>query len=388
MTTSIGIEVNVANFATPNTTDWTSAIQAAVNSLPSQGGRVYLPTDLNWFSVSGTITIPNGGVVFDGNGNTIILSADVPLFRVCQVNTTLQNFRVLGRGISSNANNYVISTDTAAGNLLVRNVTMTGVGSGIKLKGTFFRLDDVSISEFSNNGGIGIYINQVGVGDGIGFINQCVVTGSPNDRPFAAVFADSGSAIQITSCEFMQTKNSLYLKPLPGSAAIGSYTVVNTFFDTFNDSGVIFDSSNSPGVHFQRMRFSSCWISNGGQAVGTPIAFNIPAGTIVDSLIVSDCEFYGNHVGFLVGDNCHLSPLLISNSVFGGNKQADISIGLNNQNFTLNGCYSGPWGGFSEGVNGVYINPNCKNYIITNNRIRKFTDLGTTPKVVANNLTS
>lgn len=379
---------SVADFApagsmTNASYDWTSAIQNAVNSLGA-GGTVYFPPKATWYKVSGTITIGNANTCVDGSNAVIEMTSNVTLFYLTEVRIIIKDLTVLG-GVAMTASSYIIDTSTNTGNTRFENINGSNVGSGFRVRGNYFIIDNCIIESICQDG-YGVYINCTSAGDGIGWITGCTFTGTPSIRPKACVFADDGGAIQITSCEFMQCQYALWLQPAAGVVAMGAFMASNTFFDTFDYAGVYFDNSVNPTTEFQRNVITGSWLSNGGATTGSPngVGFLVNNNTTVKSVLIDACEFFGDNIGISIGNNCDIGALTITNCVISGSNgsgtaNADISIGSSAEHFIIDGCSAGAFGGYNPSTNGVYINPGCVDFIISNNDFYNVTITGTAP---------
>lgn len=431
---------SVKGFAPPgaesnNDYDWTAAIQAAVDSM-SGGGTVYFPPRSLWYRIDGTITVSSNGITVDGNNNVLQWYNDVNLFTVTGSSFTLKNIRIYNNGSTTySPANYCVNGGVNASNMRLDNVTCLDCGSGLLFRSNLFWVSDCEFSSLPQDG-YGVYINASGPGDGIGFISSSIFSGTGNDfgptgiltpgqRPNACIFCEDGGAVQIDSCELMQSKYSLLLRPNSTVGAMGSFMCSNTFFDTFDYAGISYDNAANPTAHFQRNLFSNCWISNGGQTnktwngsvwedIPTGEGILIPDNCNVDGLQVNNCQFFGDNFGILIGNNCTLNGITITDSVFGLTAvtgsvshyaNADISIGSNAENFSIEGNSAGTNGGWFPSINGVYINSNsadflinnnrldkltidtnCNNYVIDGNILNEFTDVGDNPKIIEGNL--
>ena len=368
--------------------DWTTAIQNAVNSLGTSGGTVYFPSRTAWYKVSSTITINNINTLIEGANVTIEMMANTTLFNVTQDNVTIQNIKINSNvGAPLTASSYIVDTSTTSANLRLENITASTLGSGFRVRGNYFRITGCQLDGIAANG-YGTYINCTGAGDGIGWLTACSFSGTPAVRPKACVFADDGVAIQITSCEFMQCQYALWLQPAVGVVAIGAFMASNTFFDTFDYAGVYFDNSVNPTAEFQRNVITGSWLSNGAATLisGAPngVGFLTNNNTIIKSLLIDACEFFGDNIGIQIGNDCIIDALNITNCVIsgstgGGTANADISIGSNAEHFVIDGCSAGAFGGYSQSTNGVYINPGCVDFIVSNNDFYNVSINGTSP---------
>ena len=449
--------------------DWTSAIQAAIDSMGISGGLVYFPSKnapsagYDSYHVSGTITVNKNAITIDGFRNYVTLDADTTLFSLGTTggnyNVTIQNFVIIGdSGVTFTPSSYIIDTTIDVGALRVNNLSCLHFGSGVRLRGNYFYIIDCKIDNICQDG-YGIYINQYGSGDGLGWIANTSCSGVPNTytngnpvsvpgaRPKACVFCDEGGAIQITSCEFFQAQVSLWLQPTATTSGLGGFMCVNTFFDTFDYSGILFDNTVNPSAVFLWNVISNCWISNGGQTnkiynSGTGIwqeyptgtGINIPNNCKVEGLLVSNCEFYGNYIGVGIGNNCALEGISLKGNILAcGTEfypgQAEINIGANAEKFLISDNFVGKLSGFYPSTNGVFINTGCvdfsvvdnrmqnmemyggssaqtgycviannsfdtqlfistycSNYVVEGNKINGFSDSGSQPKIVSNNL--
>lgn len=472
-----------------NNYDWTSAIQAAVDSLATGGGVVHFPNRPLWYRIDGTINVTTNGIVIDGGNQVFQWYTDNTMFNVTEGNFTIKNMRIYNNSsVVYSPLSFFVDTGINVGMLRVEDITCLECGSAIRAKGNYFRITNCQFENITHDG-YGVLISATGGGDGIGWITASTFSGNgyyaratntiksgfnykiicnqvqgtvanpaalpasstlgygyiatsnnhlyvwkqitPSStvwhdygevtgtvgtygsasnfisygaasntvgttfvanhngtgdttsgvvqqllRPRGCVFAEDGGAVQITSCELMQAQVALWLQPMAGSAAIGAYMCSNTFFDSFDTAGVWFDNTLSSGVEFQRNVFTGNWMSNGTGTTGYPqgIGFRVNDNTTIKGLLIDACEFFGNNDGITIGDNCNIDSLSISGCVISGSQNgvtsnSDIRIGSNNEHFTIDNCFAGSYGGFYSSTNGIFIDPGCVDFIVSNSEV-------------------
>ena len=378
---------------TDDTYDWTSAIQAAHDSLYGDGGLIYFPplkgNTIARYKIASTVNITKSNVVVDGFNAVLYRTSDGVFFNATNEFCTIRNFTLYGakegvNPVSSSVYAIVAGADTRE--FYLDNVDIRFVGSGVSVASIYFRLKDVSINDYQPSTGVGYLIDTRGTSpDTTGWLDGCECDNDAGAGGLAGILVKSGNTLQITNCEIQHNIVGLYYLPPASVTNINSCFFVNNYFDSNTYAGIRFSGQYSPTCAFQQFQFTNCWMTSNAGAGGSPSGVIIDAGISINQFSFVNCNISGNVNGFTVENNASgsnkIRSLIIDSCMFEGNSNTDLSIGTFNENFIINGCYFE--GG---GPNSLYINGGCNNYVITNNTIARLTDLGGSNRVVTSNI--
>lgn len=367
--------VSVAHFGAvgDGVTDDTAAIQAAIDSLPSVGGRVVFPPG-GWWRVEGTINVNKPcTIVGQGVTNATNLvktsSLNTAFFNVTGEGVTIRDLCMTGPGKSAQVSGtYAIVTSNAAGRFTLDHVQISEVSRGVQLCGGLFLLRDVEIRDITPATGVGCVVDQYGLTDGVGEFNNLVVqTAGGAAEPYAGIQFIHAVGIQVSGCDLMQCGKAMAIEP-PTGRVVTSINVGLTYFDTSDVGGLHINNAGGGGV--SRLRLSNCWFASSISGAG----IRVYTGSSVSGLMVENSEFYDSVYGVQVEDSCTTDGFIISNSVFSGQSDTDITIGQNFKDFEITNCRTGNYGNFTASPTGVFINPGCSDFKISDNSLHNFTD--------------
>lgn len=366
-------DINVRWFgASESLADNTAAIQAAHDALPNVGGVVVLPNG-GWWNVEGTVNISKTCTI-RGSGinnatNLIKTNTASSFFSISASGVTLKNLSCTGPGKDLAVSGIYAIDHVSGARFKIQDVVVSQVWGGVRLRGNLFVLRDVEVRDFTPISGIGFYVDQGGVTDGVGEFSNCIAQNGSTAESYAGVYIKSGTGLQFQTCDFMQCGTAMIIE---GAASINCD---NTFFDTSDNGGV------SIVGEARRLRFSNCWFSSSVNGAGFKL--DNTAGTRAEGVIIDGCEFYDNERGIWVRDNALTDSFRVSDCVFSGQTLTDIDIGQNVRNFSINGCRTGIVGSFPASPNGCYINAGCSDFALDGNWFHLFTDSsGATSKYI------
>ena len=363
--------VSVTDFITPgesDSADKTYAFQAAVDSLTSAGGEIHIPNGGFWV-VEGIVTL-NKSVTIRGSGSTpttLIKNSNTnsTFFNVAAESCSIRDLRLIGAAGSTGG--FAVTTATNASRLHIDNVQIRATHSGINLKANLFSLSHIEIVDINSPGGVGIEVDQSGVVDGVGLITSTVIQNGDGVEPYAGIFLRHAIGILISDTQLMQAGKAMVMQP-GATQGVSSIKIVNTYFDTSDDGGLLID--NTSGGDISRITIADSWLASSKNSSGLVIQ----AGSNIRGLKVSSCEFYDSITGLNVGDNTVVQNLDVSDCVFSGHTAGDVSIGTNVSNFSFTNCRSGAVGGFAASPFGLYINPGCGNFSVIGNEFHTIND--------------
>lgn len=337
------------------TTDDTTAIQAAINSLSATGGIVYFPTGT--YKISALLSTPSGNITLQGNGTEASI--------INQTNLSVGIF-------SDNGNVFVfikllafryIGTPTSSSIA----ISMNGAQSG----GSFFQV---------RNAYIGININS---GNTLFFNNFEARECKYSCLHLIDAFNISAANFQLGTTPGLpnNTAGALYQIGGQGNQFYNAQIyggVIPLFLDKSNFcvyDTIYFDANEQQAFvkDVYGVDFVSCWFSNGRASTGFPgleITGNVSSS--IGGLVFTDCKFI----------NCGASGVLISGAsrtifqgcVIGGNSVTTGSSAAHGiqTNGTINGlvvsnCQIGNPSGYGTQGYAIFLDTNVSNAIISNN---------------------
>lgn len=364
---------NVKDFgATGNSsTDDTSAIQAAINSLP-YGGVVYLPTGT--YKISSALVL-SSGVSLIGNGDyaTTILttSATADVIRAA-ASSRITDMQITSSVTKTSGSHINIQYN----GVLVQNLIFTNYYTGITI-GTI----GASLIVNPEISSCSFYNPVVAVGSGgiaaINFsncnIDGIVMSGTSGTQADYGILVLNGDTITIENSNITLHGIALYVAPPSGS---GTYALAatNVTFDSAgtNSSGAVSSCQISPEGLVWNTRFSNCWFGLSTAKFGCYVA---PTGSgAVDGILWSGCDFPDNGDGGLIVVNsgsAYVKNWIVNGCGAGGNTNSGIRAAGGTSYFNITGCVVGNYSGRGNNNYGIIIdNAASANYLITNNNLR------------------
>ena len=317
-------------------TDDTAAIQAAITSLNTTGGTVYLPRGT--YKVSSTLNITHNNITIAGDGkgattiSTYVASGDIISFTslahggVRDLAITASTAQTTGAGI-----HFTNCDNVRASNILVGY----GLYTGIQIDGgtAMFEnyVDNFEISSCT----FGILIGATGAQPQDVFISTGVIGSCSN----AGIHMYQGSGIYVDTVDIISSNKGI--ATYPGSVQ----NVSNCFFDT-----VLCDTCTSNGWSFfsnggrvEQVNMINCWGStNTNHGIELSAQCNAFSITNFRAINNKQCGIYlqgSTNVGLV---NCQV----MSNSMQGSNLYAGLAIdGACSDITVIGGKYGSGWEG-------------------------------------------
>jgi hypothetical protein len=177
--------------------------------------------------------------------------------------------------------------------------------------------------------------------------------------------------ITVSDSSFLHAGNALVMD-VPDGQYITSAWFDNVFFDT-SLRGAFIRSGGTGNI--QRCRWDCCWFgSHTNQGV---LIQKLGSGSI-EGLHWVDCHAMLNAVdGFRTQGA--VKDVLILGGEYAANGVDGISFGANATSVTVQGAFSGAYGGLSGNRNGIYVEANVENYVLLGNQLN-----GNTAGAIAN----
>lgn len=288
-----GAVVNVLDFGADSTgtSDCSSEIQAAINSLSATGGVVYLPKGT--YRIDTGLTLPNNYVKFTGDGwfaTKIIAYADVTPFVVTGEYCELSKFHLSRSGAHTKSGIQVGNPTTFAERFRLREVFIDGMGNhGVEIIATalMYIEDLTSINNgshglnISNDYQINVNINSGGVIDvrGNGGDGVYIEGGAPNDSAshhFGTIVSQSngqdGIRLDCRSSNFdavYTENNTRYGLHLSSDANGNKCNIINGLVVDNGQGNLIFEEDveqERAGIHFLELSGTATggWKINSG----------------------------------------------------------------------------------------------------------------------------
>ena len=333
-------------------TDDAPAVNATLAAVPSRGGTVQLcPT----FKVAGSMNVIGNNITVRGDGiNTTqiaVVGHSFDVFNVTGQATELSGFSIVNYG-GQTGGKYGIKDSGAGQRLLVRDVAMTGLYSGILTQGSEARIEHVRIYNSNAGGGYAIQINQT-AGELVEIYNSVLSGGQ------RCILAQRGTAITVAHTQ--ATGCAVAFEAAPAAGLFVNYINLNDFWaDSSTYAGILL---NGTAGTIGGVRISASWMSGSGTLHGLGVS------GVVRGLVVSNNEIIGNAGnGVDVASGGTYTGLMIDGNRIAGNVTG-VAIGSGVTGFSITGNVIGPSGGFpGNSYAGIYIGGSNNEYVVTGNR--------------------
>lgn len=345
------IDVRAYGAVGDGVTDDTTAIQNALNAVPSTGGRVFLP--FGTYKVSSSLTIGNTTELFGVGTNGSIISTASPTAHVIAVyggGCYIHDIQI-SSSVTRTAGAHIEILSTGSSSTIERFMLYNYfVGIGISADCCVRVFNGQCRYGVSGTWSAGIAIES-GTDHQIDHVTMDNVVGTQCE---SGIRVSSADALIITNCDIIHHGTPLNVIPGTGQV-VSSLYVVNCFFDSSNMRGMTLGGAGT----IIRCRFAECWFSSNGYE-GIHI-FN--TGTIAGIVISNPHVFLNGAQGIQVDASCN--DLKISGGFIGGNGQDGIGIASNVDNFSIIGVRSGNSAGVNgNGGAGIKVYAGTSNYYI------------------------
>lgn len=366
------IVINVADYGASSSASAatnTAAIQAAINAAPAQGATIVFPPASGNYNINGTINLNKQNITINGQGATIHPTTNVTTIYITAWYCNIVNIKIVGTGTTFTSATYAIDTGyitpaaQAAQYLKIDNVSISDVGSGMRMRSAYFWINRCAVEFCVANSGEGIRVEGVtDTGnydvDSIGFISDTLVNSyqTSGARMAACVVWTSGNSVQISNCSFIGAINCMVMNPY--GTYLHSCRVSNTYFDSPGNAGLYVANVSSKPIY--NSTFNGCWFGN---AVNYGILTE--AGAVIKSFVLNGCEFMGAIECLVFGAGDTLANVIINACSFSGTTTG-ISLGSSTKNYVITGnsigqtIAAGPTYPiyFNAGVDGIVVSGN------------------------------
>lgn len=337
-------------------TDDTAAIQAALDSVSTSGGTVFVP--VGTYILSSELAITGQSIRLSGASRFKTLfkqtTLNAKVFNITAAFCDFEYFSIIYGGTPTAGATAIYCTGSynQFEDFLIRNAH---VGFHYKT-GVAGKISDFEILDYESAGLIAESLNDL-------FVENFIINAGNNTR------GALGGIRLIDKVEaFVCSNGDVLLGVYPLTSDATSYTIGNR--PAYNNFTNVFFDSGAYGANIAKMvetDFVGCWFSN-GRNVG---AGNQPGAVIYtcDSLRFTNCRFFncgsnGVVVASTANDITFTACKAESNSVTAG---VGVAHGFNMDNNTqwqmvgctaTNGLYSG------QQAYGIFINSSCDQFII------------------------
>lgn len=346
-------------------TDDTDAIQNAINAMPT-GGKLNIPGG-QWVIVNGVLSV-DSGIIIEGDNTTLKKTSGTSseFFYINDSGVTLSNLILTGVGYAtSDVNTYAINVTVPADRFTAKDLKIREVYAGIKILSTIFTIDSVEVNHFAQ---IGTHVDQSGNVDGIGIFHNYITTPAIGSSPYAGIKLEHAVGILVSDSEIIGCNSGIACDSGNGKF-VTSLKIDNTYLDSSISAGFAIYSN---GGYAQRIVISDSWLSGTSSGPG----FRAFDNAKIYGLKINNCEANGNSsYGVLVGDNCDITNLDITDLTAAGNGVADVSFGTVSKNWTLNTSRVGVQSSsYSASPLGLFIGSGSFAYSVVGGTVGSITD--------------
>jgi pectate lyase-like protein len=380
------------------TTDDTTAIQNALNAVPSAGGTVVLPAGT--YIISSTLTIDKDGTILTGvgAGSTLRVASGalgIDAIKIGNGSTTrahcaLRNLHLDASGQKTGGTGILM---TKCFKVWLQNLLIEKQYRSLEINNTTeVWLSDSDIRDTKEHGLL--ILNDMNSGYDW-YVSNCVFDNPNVSNTGSGIHWDGGETLVVNGIDLLHFTTGFYVNPTAGHESRFAF-LNNMIVDTNSDNNI--HISNTGSGNTVGLTFTNCWA---GTATNYGVLIDRPGSGIVQGVRwVGGKVMHNGLAGFRLagGQDVHISTTdIIGNSqTLSGNRHG-VEVGGDINEFSVQDCRIG--GGYEQGDTqgfAIHIDSGTSDhYIITgndchgNNNTPKIDDNGTgTNKVVANNLTA
>lgn len=332
------------------------ALNSTLAASGANGAVIELPSGV--FDIDQCVIVPPGEkVTLSGSGNTTLRTTS-PTENIIDFHPSFGSIENLSfsSSVVRTGGTYV-SVKAGAHRFEINDFKMLGAKEGLRFADGISTFTARKGKIFETVGAYGIGIVVEGGFDGT--IADVVMDGPNNARPFAGIYISSCGDVSIEDCNIINQGVNLFINPTAGKVA-ASVFANNCFFDT-SDYGMrmIADAGN-----IVRPIFDQCWFS--GHVHDGVRMQEINGGQVRGAQFIGCQAYINGGDGFrseLSGD----TDLLFMGCRGAGNAGGGISMATPQNRFQVLGCNTGNSDGFNGNGVGVYLDPGCNYYQVSNN---------------------
>lgn len=346
-------------------TDFTTAIQAAFDSLPTNGGILYFPTGgYKWttLNVNKQCVIQGAGM---SSGGTFIYtgSTTANLFNITQSSVTIRDLCIQADGVQTAGSYIYCNAGSSIVNLV--NLYMLGWFRGVRIDAGS---NSVSMQHLRLTNGVPV--TGVGIrveGGTLLQVDDVVTQGAVGSEPLAGIQIFQCGDASLTRCHFINNVSAMAL--IPGAAQqIYSVNCTNSYFDNSSGNALLVQPTSVTG-YVLRSSFNQCWFSDSGSH-GIHLDTTTVAG-FIDSIEFTGCEVYSNNAIGVKIRGTNTTAIKFNGGRVAGNTSHGIEIGAAVSNIQVSNMIVGSCGGWpNNGGVGVVTTAGTSNYVqITDNNL-------------------
>ncbi len=357
------VVVSVSQFGAKGdaVTDDTAAIQAAINSLPATGGRVYFQEVASAYLISAALNLAVGGISLEGPGNS-----GAYLFQGTHnadfVSVTAGNCEVRNIGFKCNAygtsQKWCINAGAASDGLQIFNVRASGCHSFVNFIGVNLQMLKFNVLNIQTSTGTGIQINNA---NATVIISDGLIGNAPGNQANGGVVLLAATSVQMLGLNLFKMGNAFWMSP-GAAVTVGNVYAVNCFFDT-STMGLFADGS-AAGALIASIDFVGCWF-NSHSSYGARLK------GIVKGASFTGCQFGINTLDGLLLETSTVQDVIVNGCRAFANSGNGIHVTANVNLFHLIGNVCGPFTGSGGNTGaGILVDAGTgNNYTIVGNDV-------------------
>lgn len=354
-------------------TDDTTALQAAINAVPSSGGTVTIPAGT--YVVSSTLVIDKDATVITGVGaSTIIRVASsalgIDVFRIGNGTTTrahcaIRNMRINADGQKTAGRGIYL---TKCFKIWLQNLLIEKQYRSLQYTNTTeVWLSSTDIRDTKEHG---LYIDNELMSGFDWYITDCIFDNPDVTNEGSGIYWNGGETLVVNNADILRFNTALYINPAAGRESRFAF-LNGMIMDTCSDNNV--HISNTETGNAVGFTFTNCW---SGTATNYGVLIDRPGSGLVQGVRwVGGKVFHNGLAGFRLagGQDVHISECdIIANSQTTSAARHGVEVGGGISEFSVKGCRIG--GGFEQGNThgyAIHIDDGASdNFMIVNNDCR------------------
>jgi hypothetical protein len=377
-------------------TDDTSAIQDAIDAVPSTGGTVFLP--VGTYVVSSTLTIDKDSTTLLGVGAASVIrvssgALDIDAIKIGNGSTTrsqcaIRDLRITADGQKTDGRGIFLDK---CFKIWLQNLLIEKQYRSLQYSNTTEVW--LSSSDVRDTKEHGLLLSNDLMSGFDWYITDCVFDNPDVTNVGSGIHWDGGETLVVTNVDLLRFSTGLYVNPTEGHESRFGF-LNNLIMDTSGDNNV--HISNTGSGNTVGLTFTNCW---SGTAANYGVLIDKPGGGLVQGVRwIGGKIFHNGLAGFRLagGQDVHISDCdIIANSQTVSASRHGVEVAADVSEFSVKGCRIG--GGYQQGDTQGYaihldtgasdhymiVNNDCHG----NNNTPKINDNGSgVNKVVANNL--
>lgn len=314
---------NVLDYGADNTgtNDTTSAIQNAINSIPS-GAVLFFPSGT--YKVSSTITLSNPVTLSALSAiNTCVIqtsSATADVFSLTSGNITF-----IGLSITTSVTRtagYHINVTGLLSSVYLTNLYLSGWFSGINASFASGAIRDCSLAAPAGTSSIAIFVDNGGGAT----MDNVVCSSIAGVTAAAGLVIKKSNGVLVSQCQFYGFANCIDIVPT-GAVITAECYFHQCYIDNLLQTGatqciqVLAGASSS----IFDVKFTDCWISGG---TGTGCLLATTGGGSLDGVVFTGCDFNQNRQYGLAINDSGVTNVKVLNCFIDGNGAAGTFDGI------------------------------------------------------------